>query len=97
MLVHLWAKWLIVLVPCAWVHVKKGHEACSRPSQTPQALTTELLSGHCQEEKNLSMGYGFLEFETAAQAQEVLKKKQGVSRHMQGLGFITSPLTGHGE
>ena len=25
------------------------------------------------------MGYGFLEFESAAQAQEVLKRKQGVA------------------
>lgn len=30
-----------------------------------------------QEEKGLSMGYGFLEFQTTAQAAEVLKRKQG--------------------
>ncbi|CAK9115870.1 unnamed protein product [Durusdinium trenchii] len=43
-----------------------------------KAAVTKKKGAVKEEEKNLSMGYGFLEFETAAQAQEVLKKKQGV-------------------
>eukprot|EP00913_Durusdinium_trenchii_P032246 g30191.t1 len=43
-----------------------------------KAAVTKKKGAVKEDEKNLSMGYGFLEFETAAQAQEVLKKKQGV-------------------
>eukprot|EP00439_Symbiodinium_sp_Y106_P010641 s7962_g1.t1 len=50
--------------------------ARQRGEEAPQAGVKKGAKA-AQEEKGLSMGYGFLEFETTAQAAEVLKRKQG--------------------